>query len=356
MASIESVRWPIEPHTRVKHLILQRHLDGWLPIMTSAGFPRLLYVDGFAGPGRYEGGEPGSPLIALRAAVLRKRPLGPSRIEFLFIEERSDRADALQEELAAFNEERPLPSNISYEVRAGRFDAVMTERLDDSKGPSPAIFAFIDPFGYSGLPMTLLHRIARVRHSECLINFAYYSMNRWGNDPAKASTLTEQFGTPDWQEVWGDEAATLELYRLQLKREFRYVCSFQMQDAADRTLYFLAFASNAPKGLSVMKAAMWKADPKSGRVFSDLEDVQPLMLVVPPRPLRELLLNYFRGRGWVSIDDVEEFVRQTIYSEAIHLRNQTLAPMAREKPAVLEVIRPPGARSGFPADTRVRFL
>jgi hypothetical protein len=129
-----------------------------------------------------------------------------------------------------------------------------------------------------------------------------------------------------------------------------------MQDVADRTLYFLAFASNAPKGLSVMKAAMWKADPKSGRVFSDLEDMQPLMLVVPPRPLRELLLNYFRGRGWISIEDVEEFVRQTIYSEAIHLRNQTLAPMSREKPAVLEVVRPPGVRSGFPPGTQVRFL
>ena len=356
MASIESVRWPIEPHTRVKHLILQRHLDGWLPIMTRGGFPRLLYVDGFAGPGRYEGGEPGSPIIALRAAVLRKRPLGASRIEFLFIEERSDRAEALQEELAAFEREHPLPSNIRYEVRPGRFDVVMTTWLDAAYSRPPAIFAFIDPFGYSGLPMTLLHRIARLRHSECLINFAYYSMNRWGSDPAKTSTLTEQFGTPDWQEVWGDEAATLELYRLQLKREFRYVCSFQMQDAADRTLYFLAFGSNSPKGLNVMKAAMWKADPKSGRVFSDLEDVQPLMLVVPPRPLRELLLNYFRGRGWVNIEDIEEFVRHTVYSEAIHLRNQTLAPMTREKPAVLEVLRMQGVRSGFPPGTRVRFL
>src|SRR2546425_2365549 len=276
MASIESVRWPIEPHTRVKHLILQRHLDGWLPIMTRGGFPRLLYVDGFAGPGRYEGGEPGSPIIALRAAALRTRPLGPSRIEFLFIEERADRAHALQEELTAFEQEHPLPPNIRYQVRPGRFDAVIARWLDADKGQRPAIFAFIDPFGYSGLPMTLIHRIARIPHSECLINFAYFSMNRWGSDFSKASTLTEQFGTPDWQEVWGDEASTLELYRLQLQREFRYVCSFQMLDSADRTLYFLAFGTNAPKGLGVMKAAMWKADPKAGRVFSDVEDVQPL--------------------------------------------------------------------------------
>jgi hypothetical protein len=35
-------------------------------------FNELLYVDGFAGPGVYEGGEMGSPIIALRAALLHR--------------------------------------------------------------------------------------------------------------------------------------------------------------------------------------------------------------------------------------------------------------------------------------------
>ena len=30
------------------------------------------YIDGFCGPGRYKGGEPGSPLIALNVALNQK--------------------------------------------------------------------------------------------------------------------------------------------------------------------------------------------------------------------------------------------------------------------------------------------
>jgi three-Cys-motif partner protein len=83
----EPTIWPLDPHGRVKHLILKRHLDAWLPIMTRS-FPRLVYVDGFAGPGIYEGGEPGSPIIALRAAIhnasLRAKP-PTCELGFLFM-------------------------------------------------------------------------------------------------------------------------------------------------------------------------------------------------------------------------------------------------------------------------------
>ena len=58
--------WPLEPHTRGKHLVLKSYLDAWFPIMGSWN-GRILFIDGFAGPGEYEGGEEGSPLIALRS-------------------------------------------------------------------------------------------------------------------------------------------------------------------------------------------------------------------------------------------------------------------------------------------------
>jgi len=58
--------WALEPHTRAKHEILRRHLDAWLPIMASAN-DRIMVFDFFAGPGRYLGGEQGSPIVALGA-------------------------------------------------------------------------------------------------------------------------------------------------------------------------------------------------------------------------------------------------------------------------------------------------
>ena len=59
--------WSIEPHTAAKHKILCKYLDAWLPILQSFN-GRIIYLDGFAGPGRYIGGEPGSPLVALECA------------------------------------------------------------------------------------------------------------------------------------------------------------------------------------------------------------------------------------------------------------------------------------------------
>jgi len=65
----------LEEHTRRKHKILREYLARYLAVRCA--FPqqskfRLAIVEGFAGGGRYEGGEPGSPLIfieELRAAA-----------------------------------------------------------------------------------------------------------------------------------------------------------------------------------------------------------------------------------------------------------------------------------------------
>lgn len=42
--------WPLEPHTRGKHLVLKHYLDAWFPILGSWS-GRILFIDGFAGPG-----------------------------------------------------------------------------------------------------------------------------------------------------------------------------------------------------------------------------------------------------------------------------------------------------------------
>ena len=67
MATPIETLWEIDPHTRAKHEILQRYLEAWFPILSSYHH-RIVYIDGFAGPGRYKGGELGSPIIALGLA------------------------------------------------------------------------------------------------------------------------------------------------------------------------------------------------------------------------------------------------------------------------------------------------
>ena len=60
------VLWELGEHTLGKHLVLRKYLDAWYPIL-GRRHPRIAFIDGFAGPGEYEGGEEGSPVIAMKA-------------------------------------------------------------------------------------------------------------------------------------------------------------------------------------------------------------------------------------------------------------------------------------------------
>lgn len=68
MAEPAEKLWAIEPHTIAKHIILRKYLGAWFPIMGRYN-KKLLYFDGYAGPGEYDDGEPGSPIIALTEAL-----------------------------------------------------------------------------------------------------------------------------------------------------------------------------------------------------------------------------------------------------------------------------------------------
>ncbi len=64
MNTEDSVLWEYEPHTQAKHDILTYYLKAWFPVQATRP-QRLLYIDGFAGPGEYAKGELGSPFLVL---------------------------------------------------------------------------------------------------------------------------------------------------------------------------------------------------------------------------------------------------------------------------------------------------
>lgn len=370
-----TTRWPLDPHTRAKHQILRWYLDAWLPIMASWN-GRIIFLDGFAGPGRYAGGEEGSPLIALRALLehphMKSLPPG-AEIRFHFVEERKDRVASLEAEIAEFKAADPLPQGVHVHVARARFDRYLGDILDGLEKAGKLIaptFAFIDPFGFSGVPMTLMRRLGANPRCEVLISFMYESITRWAAhpDPKIQAHLDDLFGTSQWRGL-ADEAdpdrrrdGLVELYRRQLMAAgFPYALEFELRDKGNRTEYFLCFGTKSLKGLAAMKRAMWKADPAGGKTFSDYIAFNPQLALIPAGgpslPLGDLLISRFKGRGWTSIEDIEEFVlTETIYSESMHLKRKTLAPMERVRS--ITVRRPAGKRNipgQYPPGTTILF-
>ena len=172
MAAPRTTIWPLEPHTRAKHAILKRYLQAWTPVLSLGGFPQIVYVDGFAGPGRYSKGEDGSPVIALQVALEQHLP-SDTRILFLFVEQDEKRAAVLEEIVSSIEK----PERFSVSVAAGKtFEYAVTDLLNSHKAKGqklPPTFAFIDPFGWKGVKFSIVEEILSYASCEVLVTFIF---------------------------------------------------------------------------------------------------------------------------------------------------------------------------------------
>ncbi|MFH1140167.1 MAG: three-Cys-motif partner protein TcmP [Chloroflexota bacterium] len=289
MNNSQSTLWDIEPHTQAKHDILAYYLKAWFPILAQTQFTRrLLYVDGFAGPGEYTGGEPGSPVLALTVLLqhqLSARIIRPGNdLVFLFIERDERRFRHLQNKLTTFS----VPENVHVHVVNDTFEHYLTERLAEleERGLSLApSFIFIDPFGPTGFPMALVERITIYPRSEVLINFAYQSLNEWFlPDTSKHPRLNEIYGSDRWRPALNivrpmdKEVFLVQEYRRALEEHGWRGLSFRMVNKHNQTQYHLMFGTKHPLGMLKMKGAMWNVAPDGNFQYSDFSDPGQLRL------------------------------------------------------------------------------
>ena len=201
MSSNETT-WELDGHTLGKHLVLKNYMAAWLPIMTRWN-GRVLFIDAFAGPGEYSGGEDGSPIIALKALTEHDaRSRMTSQIHYLFIEKDKDRARHLTGVLKGIEGE--MPRNCTYDVINSTFDETLNEVLDSIESQSRSLapsFIMIDPFGVSGTPMKTVGRILASPRSEVYISFMYRDINRFLGHPNFEPHLNELFGCMDWKQA-----------------------------------------------------------------------------------------------------------------------------------------------------------
>ena len=314
MATPRETVWRIEPHTEAKHLILREYLKAWFPILGQIQ-GRVLYLDGFCGPGQYSEGEDGSPLIALKTAA-RYHQRFKEEVVFYFIDEDCKRIEYLKSLIESFGR----LSKFRIHTECNEFEYVLSHELDklESEGLHIApTFAFIDPFGFSGLPMRLIHRLLAHPRTEAFINFNANNINRFVEHPNEhiRNSIIDLFGTDDVLEVIRDSENRFrdlrELYQRQLRLAAEYVRFFSMTDMNRRPIYDLFFAGNNDEGHYRMKEAMWKADPEQGVQFSDATDPTQSVLfkAEPAKLLLRFMLRAYEGQRKVAVDEIRNWVR-----------------------------------------------
>ncbi|MFJ6082736.1 three-Cys-motif partner protein TcmP [Streptomyces sp. NPDC092369] len=364
MAAPKTTVWQLDPHTKAKHDLLKFYLGGWFPVLSSYN-GRIVFLDGFAGPGRYDSGEPGSPLIALDT-LLTHSYFSNMKCEFLFFfcEAKKDRFESLSQQIAGYKEaHQPWPENVKIQLVHSEFSETVTslvEHLRSQKRRLAPTFAFVDPFGFSGLPMSLLADLLSFNSCELFVNYMVDHVNRFATAGNVDHHLEALFGTAEYKNVGQDPARSRQqflhdLYERQLTDvcKFTYVQSFAMINKTGHIGYYLFHGTRDVKGVELMKNAMWKVDPGGGYQFSDRLAGQDVLFTdsdVNTEPLRRAILERYKGRR-ISITALEQFTLIHTPYRKTHLRKPVLTPL--EKEGVIHVERP--GKSGFPEGTWVTF-
>lgn len=327
MATPEDTTWLLDPHTKAKHVIIRKYLDAWYPICAGGQFEEFTYAEGFAGPGIYKGGEPGSPVIALDV-FLRRRLLRPGqRLNMLLIEKRGDRMEELRRQVnKKIDEHRGRPAQLNITFREDDCTAALLPTLQQLSPKRSPFFAVLDGWGGpDAIPLDIARSAASRPGGEVLVTFQPQHLVRFATVETRAQAGDKCFGSDAWRAVVDQPKKMKKKFLVDCYRKslfdagFGYVVSFEMQDEKKNQLH-LVFASNHLTGLTKMKEAMWKVDKHQGFRFRDPRDPDQLEFFFEERPelapLRRALLSKLE-EGAAEVEKLRDFaLRETVYRDS----------------------------------------
>jgi three-Cys-motif partner protein len=357
----EHVVWKREAHTKAKHELLRAFFAKWVSVhsefFAARGSGQVRVYDGFAGPGVYTDGEPGSPLILLESLLRNPRVRdrwGSVSYDFQYVEKHPGRAAKLEEQLAALEAclrgDGLWSKNVQRTVTCGPYEQHVPG--PPSAGRT-ALFLFLDPFGYSQSPMTLTRELIQQPKSDTLIFLPLSFVNRFTSRDGQDEAMDRFFGTSIWRTVpdgAGRPAALRELFEGQLRAGgVRWVKGFQLRPGNSNE-YWIVGGSDHLQGYASVKEGFWAADPINGRSYaaqSPPPDGQQVLAFDTPTspgpntaPLLGLLKAHFGARRF-TVEEAQDFVRRSDFLDS-HLKRLTLAKA--EAAGLLEVSRPAGAQ------------
>ncbi len=357
----QPVTWPREDHTKAKHDLLRAFFVKWVSIhsgyFAQAGGGLVRIYDGFAGPGVYDGGEPGSPCILLDELLDNPNLVdrwSAVRYEFSFVESDVRRAQRLGGILRELERARRTAGSwteqIRWSVTHGRYEEHVPKPVADRNS---ALFLFLDPFGYSHAPMTLTTQLVQQPKSDTLIFLPLSFVHRFADREGQDEALDRFFGTPAWREVPngpGRPQALLTLFQQQLQAAgLTYTLPFCLKPPDRRNEYWIVGASGHLSGFASIKEGYWTVDPIDGSRFAASQPSgagQGALFGELPQagPNTAPLLAHLRtsfGDNWFTVDEAIALTRRSRFLDS-HLKDRTLAPA--EKEGVLIVDRSAGGR------------
>ena len=161
----------------------------------------IVYVDAFAGEGKFEDGQDGSPLIALsKLQAIARSQKAKKPVQFILAEANATARDKLDSNFrGARGNSRYIKDPIILPDYAAALRRAASISVCGSSKPS-TVFYYVDPFGVKDLRMDLFPQSSNPSHTEVLLNFSSTGFMR-----SACAALSVSFEAPQGVQVYDDE-------------------------------------------------------------------------------------------------------------------------------------------------------
>jgi three-Cys-motif partner protein len=166
--------------SQLKAEIVSKYFAAWANVIASQQTDRIGYLDLFCGPGRYEDGNPSTPLLVLEKAINHFNPKVCQKLVLTFNDSDPAKIAQLESEIDNFPDIHKLyfkPKTST--VRIG--DRMVRAFENIVKMPT---LSFIDPWGYKGLSLSLVRNLVKHWGCDSIFFFNYRRINPGIENPA----------------------------------------------------------------------------------------------------------------------------------------------------------------------------
>jgi three-Cys-motif partner protein len=234
------------------------------------GGERIAFIDLFAGPGRYGDGSPSTPLLVLTKAIANEDLR--ERLVTVFNDKNGNHVNSLQEEISSLEGIEKLrhePRITNHEIGEEIVQEFETRKF------VPTLL-YVDPWGYKGLTLKLVHSVLKDWGCDCILFFNYNRINMGLNNPLVKEHMDALFGEDEADELRRKleplgpkdrEMIIVEKITRALRAiKGKYPLPFGFRnDTGRKTRHHLIFVSKHFKGFEIMKNIMAKHTSESSR-------------------------------------------------------------------------------------------
>ncbi len=259
------------PWSIIKDQVLGSYMSPYIAKINKLGRPILL-IDGYAGPGVFEDGKPGSPMIMCQAA----EKYAKGKWEAIFINNEQEYHDKLTQVIQR--------AGWSGSVKPILGDSTVLLQTLPQTLKDQSVFLYLDPFGPTGCEFALLQPFLERNSNystEIILTMNMPGMPRLAARHATSNgrqeehsiksnhvLLTQIFGGEYWKDILLPQSGSreerefrlIEAYRGKLAEYLPYTGFCPVRDRIDRQIkYFIVFASRHKDTLTLLNDAMVKA-------------------------------------------------------------------------------------------------